>query len=114
MNKEKIIEVMARALNVSRRRFPNKQNATFEGCKVKPTAEQYRDAEAALQALLKELPEIRPTEADYKKANEQYDNCRKENPAATVLPSIQHYLELNNANEKGAIELYTQLLDMRD
>jgi len=57
IDKNKLIEVAAKELNLSRRRFPNKYNATFEGCDVKPTTEQYRDAEAALIAICKELPE---------------------------------------------------------
>jgi len=73
MNKDEIIEAMARDLNIARRKFPNKQTNIFNGCKIKPTAEQYRDAEVAFNALIQQLPI--PTDGNPNFANALYERA---------------------------------------
>ena len=45
------LEEAARELAIARAGFPNRSNKYFDGMEIKPTAEQYRDAEIVLKVV---------------------------------------------------------------
>ncbi len=100
INKDRMLEVMAKAwiLGVW------DQESQF----IRDLA--MNQAKAMLQAFVKELPD--PNKEAYEEADRLYNNCLKDNPGATCLPSLEHFRSRVRSYE--GYDFYNQILAMKE